>query len=253
MDSCLFSSILSATFPFTNGIMFHPFKQTEYQEICLIPLLFLSQSSCPSLRFYSSAFCMHGDSINLHRLKKHRKFGYVYKNKLRYVTENPFLYIDYKKLNMRKARRKKSTEKAFSKTESKDIYEVAFEDFKRGRDCVPLAVAFTFHTGLRSGEVVALKWEDVNLDNKTMVVQRLERQYQITDDFRKLGKHVYEIEKDTKGSFGDRPIELSDKAVEILLELKDFYKRKGIESEWIFTHKADKIHYRARKLPGNGH
>lgn len=166
----------------------------------------------------------------------------------KYVTENPFLYIDYKKLNMRKARRKKSTEKAFSKTESKDICEVAFEDFKRGKDCVPLAVAFTFHTGLRSGEVVALKWEDVNLDNKTMVVQRLERQYQVTDDFRKLGKHIYEIEEDTKGSFGDRPIELSDKAVEILLELKDFYKKKGIESEWIFTHKTEKIHYRAIDL-----
>lgn len=166
----------------------------------------------------------------------------------KYVTENPFLYIDYKKLSMRKARRKKSTEKAFSKTESKDICEVAFDDFKRDKDCVPLAVVFAFHTGLRSGEVVALKWDDIDLDSKTMTVQRLERRYQVTDDFRKLGKHIYEIEENTKGSFGDRPIELSDKAVDILFKLKDFYKRKKIVSEWVFTHKNEKVHYRAIDL-----
>ena len=45
-----------------------------------------------------------------------------------------------------------------------------------------------------------------------------------------------------------RTVDLSDDAIEILNMLKEFYNKKKIDSEWLFTHRNGKIHYRALDL-----
>lgn len=144
-----------------------------------------------------------------------------------------------------KTRKKKSTQKTFSKVESRDINEIAFEDFYTKPHAVPLAVMFIFQTGIRLGEAAALKWEDI--DGRVLHIQRIERRYQdARSDFKSLGEYHYSIVDDTKGDFGPRDIVLSDDALYLLELLKDFYEEQGIVSEWLFfTKKTGKIHERA--------
>lgn len=65
----------------------------------------------------------------------------------------------------------------FSKYETKDINKVAFDDFTDKQNCVPLAVLLTFQTGLRIGEIVALKWEDVDLTDDALYILRMLEKY----------------------------------------------------------------------------
>lgn len=174
---------------------------------------------------------------------------FVYAKKNRYVKENPFDYIDVKKLGIIKRRRKESSKKAFSKQESRDINEYAYEEFLKKPDCVPLAIMLVFQTGIRIGEAVALKWSDIDYEHRILHVQRMERKKQLAaEDFRSLTKYEYEIVEDTKGEFGARRVDLPDEAMFILDELKKYYASEGIQSEWLFAHKNGKIHDRALDL-----
>ncbi|MBQ9061430.1 MAG: site-specific integrase [Eubacterium sp.] len=183
--------------------------------------------------------------------KKFSKFSVLfrqlceYARKRKYISQNPFDFIDYAELGIFKTRKKKSTQKTFSKVESKDINEIAFEDFRKKPHAVPLAVLFVFQTGIRLGEAAALKWSDI--DGRILHIQRIERRYQDADsDFKSLGKYHYTIVDDTKGEFGPRDIVLSDDALYILEILRDYYQDQGIVSEWLFfTRKTGKIHDRA--------
>lgn len=116
--------------------------------------------------------------------------------------------------------------------------------------CVPLAVLFTFQTGLRISEVVALKWQDINFVDKTIRIARFERvQQEYTDDFEVLTKcqHII-IDSDTKGEFGERIVDLTDDALYILELLKEYYEAENLVSEWLFVNKNGRIHNRAMDL-----
>ena len=174
-------------------------------------------------------------------------FAYAKRN--RYVRENPFDYIDVRKLGIIKKRRKASSEKAFTRDETNDINEYAYQDFLKKPNCVPLAIMFVFQTGIRLGEAVALKWSDVDYEHRILRVQRMERKQQsASEDYRTLTTYEYAIVDDTKGEFGPRNVDLTDDALFILDELRSYYESEGISSEWLFTHKSGKIHDRALDL-----
>ena len=144
----------------------------------------------------------------------------------------------------------KSKNRVFLRHEAKDINQIAFNDFANKPYCVPLAVLLTFQTGCRISEIVALKWQDIDFKSKTLKIVRFERVEQdYTDDFKTLTKCKHTIvECDTKGSFGERIIDLTDDALYILKLLKEFYKAEGLVSEWLFVNKRGRIHNRAMDL-----
>ncbi len=101
---------------------------------------------------------------------------------------------------------------------------------------------------MRVCEIVVLKHSDIDYESKTIIVQRMENQYQeVSDDNKSFGKCRYEvIEGNTKGRFGERTVDLSDDALYILQILCDYYKSEGIVSEWLFVQKNGvRIHNRA--------
>ena len=183
--------------------------------------------------------------------KKFHKFSvvfsqlYVYAKYKRIVKENLFDYIDKNDLHLRNTEKKKSEVKAFNKAEAKSVNLIAYNDFQTKNDCVPLAVMYIFQTGIRVGEAVALKWDDIDFEKQTMTVQRLERMYPNANDYKKYsGGNTYEIEESTKGRYGARTVDLSEDAVQILEMLKSYYDKANIQSEWIFARKNGKIHYK---------
>lgn len=69
--------------------------------------------------------------------------------------------------------------------------------------------SFVLQTGLRTGELTALKWSDVDFENRVLHVRR-------TMDFRNKEWRI----STTKTKNGKRDIPLTKKAIEILLDLK---------------------------------
>lgn len=212
----------------------------------------LSKIQVPRLRMWLQK------NINEYKMnfKSYSKFSvvlnqlYKYAVQMGYVNENPFDRIIVRDLGLYNTRKKKGKEKVFSQSEAKDINEIAFRDFQEKPYCVPLAVLFCFQTGLRIGEIVALKWEDIDFEEKTLRVARFERhQQEYTTDFTELTQlnHVI-IDFDTKGDYGERLVDLTDDAIYILQMLKDFYESEHLESEWLFVNKNGRIHNRAMDL-----
>ena len=92
---------------------------------------------------------------------------------------------------------------------------------------------FQFQTGLRIGEVCALKYEDI--DGDKFLVRRM---------YRAATKEVID---DTKGTFGERSVVLTDKAMEIIEAVNDRKQELGIDNEYIFSLKDQPASYDALK------
>lgn len=94
------------------------------------------------------------------------------------IPENVFKKV---KIDSRRVfipvKKKPSSTQVFNKQEVKDIYDYAWNNFKKGRCTVhklaPLAIMFQFQTGVRIGELCALRYEDI--EDSEIFVQRMYR------------------------------------------------------------------------------
>lgn len=83
---------------------------------------------------------------------------------------------------------------------------------------------FILQTGLRTGELVGLKWEDIDFENKTLKVQRT-MEYRYSVGTWRVGE--------PKSKSGYRSIPLTDEAIRILKVQKEKNKKiKVISMEW---------------------
>ena len=91
----------------------------------------------------------------------------------------------------------------------------------------PLEALFTLAltTGLRRGEILALKWSDINFEKKTVQIQRIFT--------RAPGQRYVETEPKTKKS--NRSVKLTAKAVELLIKHKEHQleAKSQAGSEWV--------------------
>ena len=97
-------------------------------------------------------------------------------------------------------------------------------------DVLGLGVALTFMTGLRVGEVAALKWSDYKGD--FLSVTRTEIKY-----IGEHGERVADVRERTKGRDGRRQVVLNDTAIRIIEKLKTYTGN----SEWMFTRDGQRI------------
>lgn len=169
-----------------------------------------------------------------------------------YIENNPFDDIDTHKLPLYSEKKKSGKQKAFVCGEHTQIIQAAMDDYISKPYPVPLAIIFTFLTGLRIGELVALKWEDIDWERKKLTVCRYEEDVvDFTEDFKSFSNYHYVIyDNDTKGSYGTREVFLTDDAINILELLKQYYADNSITTEWLFYSiiEGDKIHDRALDL-----
>ena len=97
-------------------------------------------------------------------------------------------------------------------------------------DVLSLGVALAFVTGLRVGEVAALKWSDYMGD--FLSVSRTEIKY-----IGEHGERIEDVRESTKGRDGHRQVVLSDSAQSILEKLRA-YTGTG---EWMFARDGQRI------------
>ncbi|MCF0142462.1 MAG: tyrosine-type recombinase/integrase, partial [Parasporobacterium sp.] len=94
------------------------------------------------------------------------------------------------------------------------------------------ALLFAIETGVRVGELCALKWEDVKENSIHIHCQQLYRKCEGGKDY-----YLVPYTKNEKGQSADgREFPLTRKIREILAELKGKQMELGIQSEFIFCH-----------------
>ncbi|MCC0633865.1 MULTISPECIES: site-specific integrase [unclassified Clostridioides] len=93
----------------------------------------------------------------LHRSLKSAVYPY------KHIRENPMQYV--------------SIPKTKSKTETKKVKTITLEEFNQTLNIFPqdsfqrIILLIGFYTGMRRGEIIALTWDDIDLDNKTITVK----------------------------------------------------------------------------------
>lgn len=103
-----------------------------------------------------------------------------------------------------------------SSQEASSIVDVAYTNkFDNG-----YAVALILYTGLRCGELCALKLSDIDIQNKTMIVKRNISISNLN------GKRTVVLQEGTKTKL-KRTVPLNDKAIEIINIIKDKYDLKN--------------------------
>jgi integrase len=94
--------------------------------------------------------------------------------------------------------------------------------------------------GLRVGEMLALEWDDFNLNEKTVVINKTV-QSNIKNFSNNGGNKTYSrIKQSTKTQAGVRIMPINDTVIWYINELKDYNKRHGIESKYVCATKTGK-------------
>lgn len=96
------------------------------------------------------------------------------------------------------------------------------------------AIILLLYTGMRCGELLGLKWEDVNFENKTIFIQRNLKQVKNRDE--DIKQKFIVIEQTTKTKAGKRYIHLSDMALEAL----KYYQSIKTDSPYVLSTKNSK-------------
>ncbi len=154
-----------------------------------------------------------------------------------YITVNPLTKfknkVFYKECDCTKAI---SEEKIFSEDELAKIKEEVRSRFKykryKGYFINGYAILFAIETGIRVAEVASLKWADIKSNHIHIHSQQLFNN-------RKGGKEYYYANwtKNEKGiPISGRSFPLSHAIKDLLSELKELQKQKGIVSEFVFCH-----------------
>lgn len=152
----------------------------------------------------------------------------VYARKHGYTDFRVSLFMSELQLSNRMFEKRivRDEEQVFTKDEETRIENYIADN----PDVMGLGVALTFCTGLRVGEVAALKWSDYMGD--FLSVTRTEIKY-----IGEHGERVADVRESTKGREGHRQVILNDTAVQIIEKLKAYTGGQ----EWMFTKDGQRI------------
>lgn len=149
------------------------------------------------------------------------------------IDRNPFDRFKLGKNTLRSPDNKSSQKEVFTIEERKMIEDAIWNDYvSNPKSTVPLAVLLDFYTGLRSGELVTLTWNDIQ--GNQLHIHRTETSYTVINSDGSKGKVIYEVKESPKSDAGIRDVELIPKAMEVLNEIKKFNKEHDWDNQYIF-------------------
>lgn len=162
------------------------------------------------------------------------------------IPDNPFKKVHIDSKLFRPTKKPDDEKQVFLINEQPLIEAEAYKDFEENRHCTdaPLAVPFLFQTGLRLGELVALKANDIEGNYIHIQRQEVKKEHKGENgEWLPASKTVVEY---TKSEAGDRMVFLSSKARQILQKILDNNLEQGFhEGDYIFLDGKGRIHERA--------
>lgn len=148
------------------------------------------------------------------------------------VDCNPCKYVDL--LVLKKYCKSKTDFTAKARTISKTEKARILDKIENSSNLVRFAVEFAFSTGMRVGELAALKWSDIDFHKNTVTINSSEKYNRLT------GEYFISTTKNDK----IRTIPLTTKMKKILEENKEEEMKMGCLSEFVFMNEKGRIHCR---------
>lgn len=164
------------------------------------------------------------------------------------IEKNPFSDVKINSKLFRITKKKADATQVFLVEEQTQIENEAINDFMESNYSACLGIALCFQLGARLGEMVALKWSDINEEkNNYLHIQRMERKIHTQQADGTWKCTGYEVVEHTKSSAGDRNIYISLKARKLFEKIRLWNKQNGFKNEeYIFLGKNGKrIHCKA--------
>lgn len=151
------------------------------------------------------------------------------------IDKNPCRYIDLPmfKKKCTEPRRKTAQERTLSVEEKKILLrkldQTKIDD---PSNVIVYAVELSLYTGMRVGELVALKWEDIDYDANTVTICRSEK-----CDRKKKEFYISSTKNDKV-----RIIPLTEEMKDVFLQVKKTELRYGYLGEYVFQNDSGRIH-----------
>lgn len=173
---------------------------------------------------------MTAKSFNTHKIVVTGTLRYAKRKGL--IPEDPWKKgeLEYTHL-FKSARRKPSADMIFYPDEIEELIEEFDRGYELNGNIANLGLKGNFELGLRIGELCALKWSDINWQNETVFIQRMEDS---------SGKVVNYVKSDAETGY--RELNLSDELIDIFKKIR---RSSDILSEYVFIKedgsRADKM------------
>lgn len=158
-------------------------------------------------------------------------FKYAYKKKYTTLIIDQFLMELDLSPNIFKKRNRDADKNVFTDEEVKQIQNHILQ--RKNITVIDLGILLAFETGLRAGEMIALKFSDFDEENETLSINRTE--VRAKDE---KGKHRYTIREHTKGKVGYRTVILLPDGVKLMKMLRNL----NTDSEYCFQINGSQRH-----------
>lgn len=150
------------------------------------------------------------------------------------IKENPALDVVLPTESCIQTKTKKQF--SLSDKEMQQFKEAALATYKNGeyrsRDCFVLLIMI--NTGMRVGEMLALEWDDVNLDKNLMYINKtIQSGVRINPEDKDRRKNCDILKQSAKTNSGTRVIKINDSVKTYFNEIIEYNKRHGIKTNYV--------------------
>lgn len=167
-------------------------------------------------------------------------FGYtrgVFEKALRdrIIKENPCDYVDFRlwKKHCSDEKKRPVEHSIITEDEMEKFMEVLRQSISDNPDYIQnYGVMLSFYTGMRVGELAALRWECVSFKDKYILVNKSE----------KINLNTKEVYLDKTKTGKIRYVPLMDEAAELLKRVRKIQLKNGWNSEYIFANENGRVH-----------
>lgn len=154
------------------------------------------------------------------------------------IASNPALGITIKNSNLRPETVKDASTEIFNRQELDVLVEYLYGHYMDNRPVVTLAILLNLQLGLRVGELCTLKKADIDMERRTVRIDRTERSYRpISLENGKIveEKTVHEVTEGRTKKDSNRILDLSDEAVAVIRRALELQEELSIKSEYLFA------------------
>lgn len=151
------------------------------------------------------------------------------------ITDNPCKYVDLPTFKQfcKEDSGKTAAERTLSEQEKSALLRKLDSSYdKRPNYVVKYAVELAMYTGMRVGELAALKWEDIDFTNQVIIIRHSEKHNKITNEY------IISTTKNSK----IRKIPLTEEMKDVLLRVKELEIKNGFITEYVFSNENGRIH-----------
>ena len=179
-------------------------------------------------------------------IKAYQNMSFIIKDLLKYATrkkliyENPWNLVEIKLNVCRPAAKRNSSSRVYFSDEKEKLFAVLNQRLSSSQDIRAFAIFLMFKLGIRLGELVALKWSDVDEKEMTIHIHRTETK--VVDI--ETGKCEYVVVDHTKkrSPYGDRYLDIDDYDISLLRSVGSISNANRAEADgFIFCSKSGRI------------